>query len=226
MEQAGYSEMARYRHHPDERVETKTKRKMKSILKQQHQQQEENEEEIGKVSSLTRTDNPESNEISNENIDNQNIVLSSYSNNTMNTTDINLKSNSQTIPPPPLPTCHGPEVDDIPRSRNQFNGTISTEEFQNISSHIRGRCSLHDTQRLLTYLRSEYIKFITKSPSLSPPAMSIQQLDQLGYRVCGQTGQCMLKTLHKLGYIELSKKGDMVTLSSIGMQGIVKKKKK
>jgi hypothetical protein len=112
------------------------------------------------------------------------------------------------VPPPPPPVL---------RSRNQFNGTISTEEFNNVAAHVRGRCSLHDTQRLLTHLRNVSRP---SSASSSAPQMSVQQLDQLGYRVCGQTGLCMLKTLQKLGYIELSKRGDLVSLSALGLQGV------
>jgi hypothetical protein len=118
------------------------------------------------------------------------------------------------LPAPPPPTVVAAP---ILRSRNQFNGTISTEDFNNVATHIRGRCTLHDTQRLLTHLRTVSRP---STASSSAPQMSVQQLDQLGYRVCGQTGLCMLKTLQKLGYVELSKRGDLVWLSALGLQGV------
>jgi hypothetical protein len=180
----------------------------------------------------TSEDFPQTDEFPDENLD---------MTNTQTSHGLHTKSVSFVQPPPPplaptrpahtstAPASTSSKPGETPRSRVQFNGTISLEEFEKIPSHVRGRCSLHDTQRLLTHLRSEFASKSSSSSSsstASPTPLNIQQLDQLGYRVCGQTGLCMLKTLQKLGYVSLSKRGDLVSLSALGMQGVVPKRRR
>jgi chemotaxis protein histidine kinase CheA len=169
-----------------------------------------------------RPENHSSEEFLNENLDMTNISSNQFTSHGPFTKSVTL----QPLPPPSTtaPTSSAAPRE-TPRSRVQFTGTIALEEFEKIPSHIRGRCSLHDTQRLLTYLRSEYAKSSGGSTA-TPPPMNIQQLDQLGYRVCGQTGLCMLKTLQKLGYVTLSKRGDLVSLAPLGMQGVAVQKRR
>lgn len=157
-------------------------------------------------------------EFLNENLDRTNTASNQLTSHGPHTKSISIQ-------PPPAPNSSAPR--ETPRSRVQFTGTITPEEFEKIPSHVRGRCSLHDTQRLLTHLRSEYASYKTVAVgTATPPPMNIQQLDQLGYRVCGQTGLCMLKTLQKLGYVALSKRGDLVSLSALGMQGVAAQKRR
>lgn len=123
---------------------------------------------------------------------------------------------------------------------------ISDEDFQAIPAHIRGRCSLPDVQRVLQKLREGFQKHLAQqsahtgtrrkkkssavgqggrgkgsAPALSEFSMTVQQLEATGCKVCGQTGLCVLKTLQKMGYIDLAKRGDVVTLMHAGCDDII-----
>ena len=57
--------------------------------------------------------------------------------------------------------------------------------------------------------------------AMSEFSMTLQQLEAGGCRVSGQTGMCVLKTLERLGYVDLAKRGEVVSLTHDGCDDII-----
>jgi hypothetical protein len=91
---------------------------------------------------------------------------------------------------------------------------VSAEDFKQVPPHIRGRSSLTDANHLLRRLQEDHQKQQLKQPlqgqrkkkkkAVAVP-VALPGLDAAGYKVCGQTGRCVLGALLKLGLIEWTK---------------------
>jgi hypothetical protein len=123
---------------------------------------------------------------------------------------------------------------------------ITEDDFQGVPTHVRGRCLLSDVQRVLQKLREGFQKHLAQqtllaasrrkkkggavaggklkaagAAALSEFSMTAQQLEAAGCKVCGQTGMCVLKSLQRLGYVDLAKRGDVVTLMHAACDDII-----
>jgi hypothetical protein len=102
---------------------------------------------------------------------------------------------------------------------------VGAVEFEELPSHVRGRCSLRDTNQLLRKLQEDHHKLQqkqlklllhnqskSKSKSVSHAKkkqlgggreyVSLHVLEAAGHRVSGQTGRSMLRVLQSLGLLE------------------------
>uniref|UniRef100_A0A0B7AJ06 Protein FAM33A n=1 Tax=Arion vulgaris TaxID=1028688 RepID=A0A0B7AJ06_9EUPU len=80
---------------------------------------------------------------------------------------------------------------------------ITSEEFQTVSELVRGKVKLDDLNR--TYkLLWQHFKEQGKKESLSP-----QQMNSMGLRVSGATGEAKLKVLRSLKLCQINKNGEV-----------------
>lgn len=76
---------------------------------------------------------------------------------------------------------------------------ITKEKFDSVPLSIRGRCKIEDVQNLLSKLQSHHK--INKTP------LSLPEMDSLGLKVTGKTGDSVISTLKSLGMISKTKEG-------------------
>lgn len=121
---------------------------------------------------------------------------------------------------------------------------VDPTDFNKIPSHIRGRCSVADANNLFKRLQEDYKKIVfqatqsgkeqlkktSQGPSsirnkshsahIPPPKVPLHILEASGYKVCGQTGKCVLGSLQKMGLVDWSRDhkrnsdGEAISLSS------------
>ena len=77
--------------------------------------------------------------------------------------------------------------------------TINKNQFDGVPLSIRGRCKYEDVVNLLSKLQSH--NKISKTP------LSLAEMDALGLKVTGKTGESVVGTLKSLGLISKTKEG-------------------
>ena len=93
---------------------------------------------------------------------------------------------------------------------------IGPDDFLEVPSHIRGRCSLADVNKLLRTLQESHrkqqqnkiskcakkSKNKTRQTTHQRTLWTLRSLESAGHKVSGQTGKCMLGVLQRLGLVE------------------------